>query len=218
MFKREKGAGLVDVAGLVWGGTTSPVGKFNWDSFCVFSKQRHCFSWVLVSMACGRACLFVLFPLWFICEEALLPWKTGIRLGSFMVTLPTRAYIGGEISVIEVYGKFSTGFRLQKGMESINSKQSPMQPEYGKHCPHTPRMPTALWCTTPLGYHNPPTARASFGQWHGSGHHWGFEHQTWCLVPPKAPSLSSYPTSQPGTDLTWDNFAPPTRITTGKLL
>jgi len=46
--------------------------------------------------------------------------KLDRRLDPFMVTLPTKAYVGAAVAaILESYGKFSTDFRLFEIAESV---------------------------------------------------------------------------------------------------
>jgi len=97
--------------------TASPVGKFRWDLLCLFLTKRHWIFEFFVALSFGRA-LRSYSPFDWLAKKPRFHEKPVERLGSFMVALPTRAYVGVSWGAVESYGMFSTGFGLVVGTES----------------------------------------------------------------------------------------------------
>jgi len=108
---REEGAGSVAIARSVLDSTASPVKRFRWSLFCVFSTRGHCIFGIFSALACGKA-FVLLFPCDLLVRKPRFHERPAVRSDSFMVASPTGAYVGGAEAAVDVYGKFSTGFRF----------------------------------------------------------------------------------------------------------
>jgi len=93
-FRREDGARLVAIARLVQDSTTSLVDTFRWSLVCVFSMRGQWIFKILSSLTCGSA-FVTCFPFNFGVRKPHFHEGPAVRLDSFMVALPTRAYVEG---------------------------------------------------------------------------------------------------------------------------